>query len=266
MAHPAAAINPRLPPKRGPMRRGPTPVADVVGADNLLFEAPAEEVRPTMPARLEPVEFKRGPGGRPSRAEAERRHAALLDAAIRLFLERGLDAVSIEEIAKRSAVAKRFIYARYPDKSALFVAAIEHWIGDRIDVLQTFAPLPERAEIGLVRFGQKLLDIGLQPDALALQRLLFAAAPRFPELAAHFVARNRHRAVTEIERVLGFYGGRGEIELNDPQAMAEQFFIAVVGIPQRLALLGVREPPARERRRLRTAVRLFLDGCRARQI
>jgi len=219
-----------------------------------------------MPARLEPAEFRRGPGGRPSRAEAERRHAALLDTAMRLFLDRGLDAVSIDEIAKRAAVAKRFIYARYRDKSALFVAAIEHWIGDRLDVLQTFAPPPDRAEIGLVRFGQKLLDIGLQSDALALQRLLFAAAPRFPELAEHFVARNRHRAVSEIERVLGFYGGRGEIELNDSQAVAEQFFIAVVGIPQRLALLGLSEPPAKQRRRLRTAVRLFLDGCRARQI
>jgi len=235
-------------------------------ADNFLSEVLAEKVRPTMSARLEPAEFRRGPGGRPTRAEAERRHAALLETAMRLFLERGLDAVSIDEIAKRSAVAKRFIYARYRDKSALFVAAIEHWIGDRLDVLQTFAPSPERAEVGLVRFGQKLLDIGLQPDALALQRLLFVAAPRFPELAEHFVARNRHRAVSEIERVLGFYGGRGEIELSDSQAMAEQFFIAVVGIPQRLALFGLREPPAKERRRLRTAVRLFLDGCRARQL
>ena len=240
-------------------------VADTVVADDLLFEVLAEKVRPTMPARLEPAEFKRGPGGRPSRAEAERRHAALLDTATRLFLERGLDAVSIDEIAKRAAVAKRFIYARYRDKSALFVAAIEHWIGDRLDVLQTFAPPPERAEIGLVKFGQKLLDIGLQPDALALQRLLFVAAPRFPELAEHFIARNRHRAASEIERVLGFYRGRGEIELNNLQAMAEQFFIAVVGIPQRLALLGLREPPAKQRRRLRTAVRLFLDGCRVRR-
>jgi hypothetical protein len=45
--------------------------------------------------------------------------------------------------------------------------------------------------------------------------------------------------------------------------MAEQFFISVVGIPQRLALLGLRESPQQERRRLRAAVSLFLDGCRA---
>jgi hypothetical protein len=63
-------------------------------------------------------------------------------------------------------------------------------------------------------------------------------------------------------RVLRFYADRGEIDLPYPQMIAEQFFIAIVGIPQRLALLGAREPAAQEQRRLRIAVRLFLDGCR----
>ena len=213
---------------------------------------------------LEPVKFKRGPGGRPTRKEAERRHLSLLNAAIRLFLDNGLDAVSIDEIAKRAEVAKRFIYARYRDKSELFLAALEHWAVDRLDVLQTFEPPPGRAEYGLVKFGQILLAMALQPDAVALQRLLFSAAPRFPKLAEQVVARNRSRGTREVERVLSFYADRGEIALSSRQLMAEQFFISVLGIPQRLALLGLREPAAVEKRRLRLAVRLFLDGCRAR--
>jgi len=230
--------------------------------DQKLAEKPA----PAAPAdRLEPAEFKRGPGGRPTRREAARRHGALLDTAMRLFLEHGLDAVSIDQIAREAAVAKRFIYARYRDKSALFIAALEHWAKDRLDVLHTFAPPAERAEIGLVKFGRKILDMALQPEALALQRLLFSAAPRFPDLAADIVARNRRRGVIEVERVLNFYAARREIKLADRQATAEQFFMAVVGIPQRLALLGLREPLAQERRRLRLAIRLFLDGCRPRR-
>jgi TetR/AcrR family transcriptional regulator, mexJK operon transcriptional repressor len=211
---------------------------------------------------LEPAAFKRGPGGRPSRHEAERRHLALLEAAARLFLERGLDAVSIEEIAKQAAVAKRFIYARYRDKSELFVAAIEHCFADRLEMIQAFAPSPKRVEFGLFEFGRKLLEIALQPDALALQRLFISAAHRFPELTAAFIVRNRDRTVGGIERVLTYYAGKGEVELADSHLLAEQFFISVVGIPQRLALLGLRESSATEQRRLRIAVRLFLDGCR----
>ena len=213
---------------------------------------------------LEPAEFRRGPGGRPTRQEAERRHLALLNTAIRLFLDHGLDAVSIDEIAKRAEVAKRFIYARYRDKSELFLAALEHWAVDRLDVLHTFEPPPRSAEYGLLRFGQTLLDMALQPDTVAMQRLLFSAAPRFPKLAEQAVARNRARGTREVERVLGFYADRGEIALSSRQMMAEQFFISVLGIPQRLALLGLREPAPIAKRRLRLAVRLFLAGCRNR--
>jgi TetR/AcrR family transcriptional regulator, mexJK operon transcriptional repressor len=214
---------------------------------------------------LEPTEFKRGPGGRPTRHEAERRHVALLKTATRLFLEGGLDVVTLDEIAKQAGVAKRFIYARYRDKSELFVAAMEHCFAERLELLQAFEPPRLHAGLGLFlfQFGRKLLDIALQPDALALHRLFIASAPRFPGLAKLFIERNRHRGTGEVERVLTFYADRGEIKLQHPQIMAEQFFISVVGIPQRLALLGIRESRAQEQRRLRAAVRLFFHGCRA---
>jgi TetR/AcrR family transcriptional regulator, mexJK operon transcriptional repressor len=214
---------------------------------------------------LESAEFKRGPGGRPTRQEAERRHAALLETAMRLFLERGLDAVSIDEIAKQSTVAKRFIYGRYRDKSELFVAAIEHAVADRLDALHAFKLPHGRAAFALLAFGRMLLDIALQPETLALQRLFISAAPRFPDLAKLFIARNRHRFMGEIERVLVHYADKRDIELTAPQLMAEQFFISVVGIPQRGALLGWRETPQEQERRLRTAIHLFLDGCRVRR-
>src|ERR1700722_17701695 len=107
---------------------------------------------------LEPAEFKRGPGGRPTRQEAERRHAVLLETAIRLFLEHGLDAVSIDEIAKQSAVAKRFIYGRYRDKSELFVAAIEHAFAGRLQALHAYTPSRRDVQSGLVEFGRTLLE------------------------------------------------------------------------------------------------------------
>jgi AcrR family transcriptional regulator len=214
---------------------------------------------------LESKRFKRGPGGRPTQAEAERRHGVLLEIAARLFLERGIDSVSIEEIAKQAGVAKRFIYARYDGKSELFVAAVERWFTERWETLHLFELPQHRAEEGLLQFARKLLELALQPDALALHRLFMMAAPRFPELVKLFVERNRHRSIDEIMRVLAAYAERGEIERFHPQMLAEQFFISIVGIPQRLALLGIRETPEQEQQRLGAAVRLFLDGCRARQ-
>jgi len=208
--------------------------------------------------------FKRGPGGRPTRAEAERRHGALLDAATRLFLDRGFDGVTIEEIAGRAGVAKRFIYARYRDKADLFVAAIGHSMRDPVEALRTFRPKSPRAEEGLVELGRMLVREVLRPEALALNRTFVAVAPRFPGLVRRFIGENRERGIGQIARVIGIYCDSGELHLDDPELAAELFFMAVVGIPRRLALLGVREPASRASRRLRLAVHLFVEGCRVR--
>jgi len=214
-------------------------------------------------ASLENSGFKRGPGGRPTRAEAERRHRDLLATATRLFLEKGWDATSVDEISRVSGVAKRFIYARYPDKAALFIGAVERFIAEQIGTLHSPAPPPADVEAGLVAFGARLLELALQPDVLAFLRLFIAQAPRFPDLAKLFVERNRQRNLGEIARLLAVYLDRGAIE-GDLEMRAEQFFILVVGIPQRLAMLVGREPRQEEERRLRAAIRLFLDGCRSR--
>ena len=140
---------------------------------------------------LETGSFKRGPGGRPTREEAERRHRGLIEAAFRLFAEKGWEGTSIDEISRRAGVAKGFIYARYPDKAALFVAAVEWVMEDAMGTLQMSEPLPVPVEEGLYTFGKRMLDPVLRPEALAFFRLFIAEAPKFPQLGEHFVTRNK---------------------------------------------------------------------------
>jgi TetR/AcrR family transcriptional regulator, mexJK operon transcriptional repressor len=211
---------------------------------------------------LETGEFKRGPGGRPTREEAERRHRGLIEAAFRLFAEKGWEGTSIDEISRRAGVAKGFIYSRYPDKAALFIAAIEWVMEDAMGTLQMSEPLPEQVEEALYTFGKRMLDLVLRPEALAFHRLFIAEAPKFPKLADHFVARNK--LVDLIVGVLSHYSELAPVTPEEARSRAEHFVILVVGIPRTLALLVGREPPEQEARRLRAAVRLFLDGTRAR--
>jgi TetR/AcrR family transcriptional regulator, mexJK operon transcriptional repressor len=213
---------------------------------------------------LESGEFKRGPGGRPTREEAERRHRSLLATAFRLFLNKGWDGVSVEEISRASGVAKGFIYARYADKGALFAEAIERLMADAMGTLHFAEPLPDDVEEGLFALGRKMLDVALQPEALALFRQFIAEAGRLPDLVRHFVEHNPLRDL--LADVLRTYAGRGVIRLDDPRMSAEHFAILVVGIPRMMALFVGREPPADEERRLRAAVRLFLDGCRKAEV
>jgi TetR/AcrR family transcriptional regulator, mexJK operon transcriptional repressor len=214
--------------------------------------------------QLEQGVFKRGQGGRPTREEAERRHLGLLAAATRLFMQNGWDGASIDEISRQSGVAKRFIYARYPDKAALFVGALQRYLDKQIEVLHQVETPPEDVEEGLYCLAERLLEIALRPETLAFQRLLIAEAPRFPVLAKLFVDRNRYRVVGEISTTVAGYASRGLIQSGDLEALAEQFFILIVGIPQRLALLIGRDALADDEGHIKAAVRLFLNGCRKR--
>ncbi len=60
------------------------------------------------------------PRGRPRSQEADR---AILTAAVDLLAERGLAAMSIEEVAARAGVGKTTIYRRWPSKGLLALDA-----------------------------------------------------------------------------------------------------------------------------------------------
>jgi len=208
--------------------------------------------------------FRRGRGGRPTQAEAERRHDALLRTAADLFIEHGLQGVSVDAIARAAGVAKRFIYARYADKGELFAAAIERLIEDRTGPLYAYEVRDEPVEEGLLEFARRLLDLALKPQTLALFRMLIREAPRFPQLARLDAELNRHKGLVAIARVLRIYAERGEIALGNLEMLAELFGVLVVRSAQHRALILGLEEPAHVERRLKAAIHLFLDGARPR--
>ncbi|MDN5915704.1 MAG: TetR/AcrR family transcriptional regulator [Pseudonocardia sp.] len=65
--------------------------------------------------------------GRPRNQEAD---AAILDAALELLIERGVEATSIEQVARRAGVTRATVYRRFPDKTRLMIATIEAAYGD----------------------------------------------------------------------------------------------------------------------------------------
>ena len=60
--------------------------------------------------------------GRPRDPEADN---AILSAAFELFLERGLDGTSIEQVAKRAGVTRATVYRRFATKEELLFSVIE---------------------------------------------------------------------------------------------------------------------------------------------
>jgi len=213
---------------------------------------------------LERGVFRRGPGGRPTRQEAERRHRELLETTKRLLLERGWEATSIDEISRQSGVAKRFLYARYPDKASLFFAAVAQFRDEQIGAIGAMGAPPEDVELGLIELARRMMELALREETLAIIRLFLAEAPRMRDYAKLFAENFPRRGLVGISRFLTIYVERGALVLDDVELAAQHFAMLVIGVPQRLAMLGHRDSAGEEERRLRSAVNLFLNGCRRR--
>ena len=70
--------------------------------------------------------------GRPPKELAGEVDKRILDAARKMFLERGFEGASIDEIAAVARSGKATIYARFRDKRALFTEVVTRDILSRI--------------------------------------------------------------------------------------------------------------------------------------
>jgi AcrR family transcriptional regulator len=139
--------------------------------------------------------------GRPPRKRAGEVEARILDAARRLFLERGLEGASVDEIARVARAGKPTIYARFPSKETLFAAVVMRALP--IEQFESDAPTGASVEERLKSLGVNILKWVLVSEDIGMIRLAIAEARRFPDLASRVNRLVRERAEKAVVRLLG---------------------------------------------------------------
>src|SRR5262245_11004339 len=135
--------------------------------------------------------------GRPPKELAGEVDARILEAARKVFLERGFEGASIDEIAEVARSGKPTIYARFRDKRALFTAVVTRDIVCRITEFKAEVPTGATIEERLTSAASTLLHWVLDSERIALMRLAIAEARRFPDLAST-VSRAARNLSTEL--------------------------------------------------------------------
>jgi TetR/AcrR family transcriptional repressor of mexJK operon len=211
---------------------------------------------------------RRGAGGRPTRDEAVRRDAHLLDVATKLFMERGFDGTSIDAVAEAAGVSKPTVYARYRDKRDLFAAVlrgrIRRWLApvSATAEAQATETSPKSIKTTLHELSRHMVAYTLAPEAGALQRIISAQAVQFPELAKLANEEGWLRTVRGVSSILRQSAARGQIKVDDPELAADMFLNLVLGHCKRMTLYGIATDPKTEERYRKAAVDFFLSGIR----
>ena len=205
-------------------------------------------------------------GGRPTRSAAIQRDLRLLDVATRLFMERGFDATSIDAVAEAAQVSKLTVYSQYRDKRGLFEAVLKR------EIARWLAPLSIAAEtqfnnISTASLERRLVDLGRQmlilssnPGAGALSRILAAQAINFPDLAELAYEEGWSKAVSTTAQLFDHLKAEGSLQFGDTSVAAEAFLNIVIGQATRRSMYGIVIDPKIQDKRLRAAIKLFLNG------
>lgn len=198
--------------------------------------------------------------GRPTSAQAAEIEEQLRHAALQTFLDHGYDATTMEAVAKATGITKRTLYARYPNKRALFISVIR-WAQAQ------FAwddPLPDidtdDLEAGLMSIARSAMTRATDPYVIRLNRMATAEAERFPEVVDFARSLGSSPRVEVVKDLLRVHAERGTVVVDDIELAAEQFIAIVAVLPSRLAAIGAARPPEEQQRYLRHAVELFLRG------
>jgi len=112
------------------------------------------------------------------RVKTEERRQAIVQAAAKVFQEKGFSGASMSEVAARLGGSKATLYGYFPSKDELFVAVLED--GIRRDVAEVFdrlegtKPFKDR----LSEFVLAFMRLVAKPATVSLRRLIVSEAER----------------------------------------------------------------------------------------
>nr|WP_113866363.1 TetR/AcrR family transcriptional regulator [Brenneria salicis]NMN91905.1 TetR family transcriptional regulator [Brenneria salicis ATCC 15712 = DSM 30166]RBP62875.1 TetR family transcriptional regulator [Brenneria salicis ATCC 15712 = DSM 30166]RLM30740.1 hypothetical protein BHG07_09210 [Brenneria salicis ATCC 15712 = DSM 30166] len=182
-----------------------------------------------------------------SRSKTESVRNAFLTAAIEVFLEVGFEQAAMDAIAARSGRAKSTLYRYFDSKEALFSALIvkasQGHDNEIINFLYRSGNGPQTGNStenavdslifpsheadckhALTQFGQYILTHFHTPQALAVRRMMIAAAATHPEIGRHYYEQGPSRVIKHLEQYFSPLIDMGYFHRADPHVVACHYF------------------------------------------
>ena len=199
---------------------------------------------------------------RPSRGE--RRREKLLAAAREVFLESGFEGATLDQVIARAGGSRATLYEQFGGKEGLFAAIVAEICDDIRSPITGGIGSDRDPGTALHAFAMRFMTRLLEPESLALYRLVVAESRRFPRLGAQVFAAGPERGAQALAEYLRAGSRDGRLMIRDADAAARIFLEMIKGDLHTRALFGAGKPSSREiDTTVTTAVRIFLSGVRA---
>ncbi|MFW2147957.1 TetR/AcrR family transcriptional regulator [Acinetobacter sp. TY1] len=161
----------------------------------------------------------------PQTKRGHERRIALLLSANQLFLERGYDAVSLDDIVHHAGGSKASIYKYFGSKDGLFTAICDYRCEIFFkDICNQFDCQQDQLRHYLIQTLKNFYQHIIQPENAAFLRLIVEQAQRSPELARYIMEQGPRHIQKAIENALTRAHQNKLIHCTQPEYSAQLYF------------------------------------------
>jgi len=195
------------------------------------------------------------------RPRSEEKRQRILQSAISLFLDKGFDGTSMDEIAVLAEVSKQTVYSHFKNKAELFVAAIEgkcefHELS--LDFFDDSIPCRDM----LMEIAKRFTTMLLTEDAVRLHRTCIAEAEQHNTVCQLFFDAGPSQLIEGMANYLQRQADKGQMAIGNSRHAACQFLFMVKGEAHMKACLNISTPKDYEEADsyMRDCVEMFLNA------
>lgn len=194
--------------------------------------------------------------GRPPRD----RRSEILEIAGPLFLEHGYQGTSMSQIAAAMGGSKGTLYSYFDSKEALFEAYMQDRVRLRGAAVFDLPPHADDLRGVLRLLGKRYLGLITDDISLALLRLLYHEAPRFPEIGRIFFETCILKGRRHLSDYLTRAAAHGVLRIPDAEVAAQHFLALCQATLSMPVMLCVKTEITEEQteRAVESAVTVFL--------
>jgi len=190
------------------------------------------------------------------------RRQEVMSKAAALFIQKGYDNVSIDDVIKLVGGSKATIYAQFGGKRGLFEAVIRQPCFEVTHAIK-INPTGD-IEDQLIQIGRAFLSMVLSPHVLELHRLMVSIGKTFPAVSALFYEKGPLTAYDILAQWIEKQQAAGRLGPGNPRRLAILFHDMLIGDHQLALLTSPKHcSPKAIDKTVRDAVALFLNGARA---
>ena len=168
------------------------------------------------------MELRKNSNGMASKVARGGSREAIVEAASRLFLQRGFGAVSMDELAEAAGLARRTLYNQFTSKEEIFREMLVRVSGHLEEAFPPGIETQGDVEEVLRLIARMILELHGRPEYLGFLRMVVADSRQFPWIAEEFAAVMDPQT-ERLARYVAHLTAMGVLECHNPTIAAHQF-------------------------------------------